>query len=124
MADTIMSKRYLGQISPSVLASHLKELVWLDLEVESIESNLVEESVKRLKKSNICIDDKDYMKNLEWAAKSYQAAMLGKEIPCRGCEKDFSLLKLFRCFHCGSYFCPNCARDHFGERPLRIMEAS
>lgn len=69
---------------------------------------------------NAGITDQDYQANLEWVEKSYKAAMTGRAVPCRGCESIFPLFKLFRCYHCGSYFCPNCSKEHFGERNGRI----
>ena len=122
--NEIMTKNYLKKVTSSVLGNHLKELVWLDLEVESVESHLVEEAVKRLEKGATCITEAEYLENLDWAAKSYNAALRGKPVPCRGCNSIFDLVKLFRCYHCGSYFCPNCAREHFGKREESLHNAA
>lgn len=51
--------------------------------------------------------------DMDWAARSYCQALKGSAVTCRGCREDFPLLMLYRCYHCGSYFCPKCARDHF-----------
>lgn len=63
------------------------------------------------------LTEEQYEANLIWARNSYAQAFLGKQVTCRGCERDFKLVQLFRCFHCGSYFCRKCARVHFGDRP-------
>lgn len=70
----------------------------------------------------ICISEDRYLENLDWASRSYHAALKGTPVPCRGCNKEFSLLKLFRCYHCGSYFCPACSGDHFGERDGHLFQ--
>ncbi len=54
--------------------------------------------------------------NLDWAKNSYKQALKGELVTCRGCEKDFKLVMLYRCWFCGSYFCPICCKDHFGSR--------
>jgi hypothetical protein len=77
--------------------------------------------------SNPALSHNEYEKNLEWAAKSYREAFAGEPVTCRGCDRKFELIKLFRCFHCGSYFCPHCARAHFGPRGggrFKVKEAS
>ena len=60
----------------------------------------------------------EYSDNLYWAQKSYRQAIRGELITCRGCECKFELLRLFRCYFCGSYFCPGCSKEHFGERTV------
>ena len=73
------------------------------------------------------ISHEKWEENLEWAAKSYREAYSGEPVTCRGCDRKFELIKLFRCFHCGSYFCPHCARAHFGNRTggrYEVKEAS
>ena len=112
----ILTNYFFKEMTSPALARHLKEHIWQDLEAGSTQSDLIEEAIKRLRKYAICITEQDYLENLDWAAKSYQQAMIEGVVKCRGCEKKLPLLRLFRCFHCGSYFCPNCARDHFGER--------
>jgi len=32
-----------------------------------------------------------------------------------GCGRRMAIECLFRCFFCGVFFCPKCAREHFGE---------
>lgn len=71
----------------------------------------------------VCISRTQYLENLDWAAKSYAAALREQPIPCRGCENTFAPAKLYRCYHCGSYFCPACAPAHFGKRDGRLFEA-
>ena len=118
--DKKLTKDFFKKTTSSILASFLGEFVWGMLVSGSRKSDLVEEVIHRLKKDTVCISDADYEENLEWVAKSYHQAMKGGLVECRGCENKFPLLKLFRCYHCGSYFCPNCARKHFGERMNRI----
>ena len=118
--NKIMNKNFFKTISDSALARYLKKHVWGDLKPGYLQSDIVEEVLKRLEKENIKISGADYLENLDWAAKSFKAAMKGEPVPCRGCGKKFPLVRLFRCFNCESYFCPECARAHFGERMNRI----
>lgn len=32
------------------------------------------------------------------------------------CRRRIPIQFMHRCFHCGYYFCPACAKEHFGER--------
>ena len=68
-------------------------------------------------------DVADAAVNLVWASESHRAAWKRLDVPCRGCAKRFALSQLYRCFHCGSYFCYGCARVHFGDRPGRKVVA-
>ena len=34
------------------------------------------------------------------------------------CERKLALKMAFRCWFCGLIFCSECARTHFGEKPL------
>jgi len=54
-----------------------------------------------------------YTENLYQARNNHMKARNGELITCRGCGGEFKLHKLFRCFFCRSYFCPNCAKNHF-----------
>lgn len=49
-----------------------------------------------------------------------QYRQASKELPidCAGigCERKRRLIHTFRCWFCGRYFCPQCAREHFGDR--------
>jgi rRNA maturation endonuclease Nob1 len=69
-----------------------------------------------------CISDAEYQKNIDWASKSYGEAARSGIVTCRGCDNPFPLIKVFRCYHCGSYFCPACARNHFGSREGQMFE--
>jgi hypothetical protein len=40
-----------------------------------------------------------------------------------GCGKTLPILLAYRCFWCGEWFCPACARDHFGPRPAKELPA-
>jgi hypothetical protein len=122
--DKKLTKEYFKKISSPRLAGFLAEFVWGMMMSGSRKSDLVEEVINRLKKDSVCISDVNYEGNLEWVAKSYRKAMKGELIPCRVCQKKFPLVKLFRCFHCGSYFCPKCGREHFGERVSRFEVAT
>lgn len=120
MTDPI-TKNSLQAMPSGELARYLKEKVWDDLASGSVESDVVEAAFKRLENKAACLCDDKYLENLEWANKSYHAAYQGRPVPCRGCEKTFQLYKLFRCYHCGSYFCTGCAPKHFGKRDSRIL---
>ena len=119
-----MTKDRLKQQSVPELAALLKDHIWADLDITSPHSDLVEEVIDRLEAYPSCLSDEKQDENLEWAAKSYRQAMTRGIVACRGCGKQFALLRLFRCFSCGSYFCPNCAREHFGERVSRFEVAT
>ena len=32
------------------------------------------------------------------------------------CDFTYSLIELYRCYHCGLWLCPVCAKKHFGKR--------
>ena len=53
---------------------------------------------------------------MAYEARAFRAARGGRPVQCRGCGEFFAQYRMFRCFHCGCYFCPACARVHFGER--------
>ena len=50
--------------------------------------------------------------------KQYRQAINGTPINCAGidCLRKRRLINMFRCWFCGCYFCPVCAREHFGDR--------
>ena len=62
------------------------------------------------------LSDAQYRENMDWARTSYAYALNGEPVQCRGCWDWFDLHMLFRCWFCGSYFCPKCAHAHFGAR--------
>jgi len=62
------------------------------------------------------LTQEQYQENLNWAAKSYRQAIREELITCRGCNKQFRLFHLYRCWFCGTYFCHKCSIIHFGER--------
>jgi len=62
------------------------------------------------------LSPEQYRENLNWAVKSYRHAIRDELIVCRGCKNYFKLCHLYRCWFCGSYFCSNCSKKHFGER--------
>ncbi len=106
-----------------VLIESIQKHVVPKIKDNYVVSKMIEEAIARLSKTSICLTEDQYLENLDWAAKSYRAALKKEPVPCRGCKQGFELIKLFRCYHCGSYFCPNCARDHFGERDGRLFES-
>jgi len=55
--------------------------------------------------------------NFSWMYDSYHNAIKHGVVQCRGCWEWLWLKYLFRCFHCGSYFCTKCGYDHFGPHP-------
>ena len=48
----------------------------------------------------------------------FTQAMKEQPITCAGteCKRKRILLHMYRCWFCGRYFCPRCARMHFGDR--------
>lgn len=36
------------------------------------------------------------------------------KIDCQ-CGKSITITKMYRCHHCGIYFCRKCGTEHFGE---------
>jgi len=54
--------------------------------------------------------------NIDWIIKTHRQAIRGRPVTCRGCEIDFELHLLYRCYFCGSYFCGACSENHFGSR--------
>lgn len=117
-----LTKNYIREMSSPDLARQVTRYIWGGLVAGSMQSDLVEEAVKRLGKSGLCLNRAGYIEILEWASKSYEEAMDTGIVTCRGCGKKFPLLKLFRCFHCYSYFCLACAGKHFGDRDGRMTE--
>jgi hypothetical protein len=57
--------------------------------------------------------DDEKMKVLDTVAKQYRAAFKGEDIKCADCKRKFSLLRTFRCYYCGRYYCVICAGNHF-----------
>lgn len=55
---------------------------------------------------------------LQTAYKQYGQAARNQPIDCAGigCERKRLLLYIYRCWFCGKYFCPLCAKIHFGDR--------
>ena len=43
----------------------------------------------------------------------YRQAMMEEFINCAGCNQERPVLKIYRCFFCGRYYCPTCAHWHF-----------
>ena len=60
----------------------------------------------------------EYEENLQWVKDSYLQAYTGQKVTCRGCNRQFPLYALYRCFFCGSYYCRLCSKEHFGDRQL------
>lgn len=48
------------------------------------------------------------------AKQARQYMVIREKINCGGCGKLAVIWAQFRCFHCGIYYCQNCAKDHFG----------
>lgn len=113
----IFTKKQLQEMAGTDLTHALTRHVWGAVLVGSVQAVLVEEAVNRLNTPWACIKEPDFSKTIDWAVQSYQKAVLGEPIPCRGCVRPFALHRLFRCFICGAYFCSDCAAAHFGDRP-------
>ena len=39
------------------------------------------------------------------------------------CNKTIPIRNTYRCFYCGEFYCPMCAREHFGERPSSDIDS-
>ena len=52
------------------------------------------------------------------AYNQYRQAAQNEPIDCAGvgCARKRRLIYMYRCWFCGQYFCPVCARIHFGDR--------
>ena len=59
--------------------------------------------------------------NFNWMIDSYHNAKHEGIVQCRGCWEWFDLHNLFRCFHCGLYFCTYCSYKHFGRHPKVVI---
>lgn len=47
---------------------------------------------------------------------------LSLKLTCGGCGKTMRLIRAFRCYLCGIYFCDTCAAKHFGKkRPVMCI---
>ncbi len=42
------------------------------------------------------------------------------EVTC-GCGKTVPVTAAYKCFYCGLWFCPTCAKDHFAEHDLEDL---
>ena len=62
------------------------------------------------------MSDADRTEILMEAHKQYKQALKGEQIDCAGCDRRPVLLKMYRCYFCGRYYCPACAKEHFGSR--------
>jgi hypothetical protein len=49
------------------------------------------------------------------AEQEIEAAKTGK-VTCI-CNITYGLMWLYRCYYCGLWLCPVCAKKHFGKRP-------
>jgi len=54
------------------------------------------------------LGDMNYQQGLE--------AIKTEKITCI-CGSPYDVFYMFRCYYCGLWLCPACAREHFGERP-------
>ena len=72
----------------------------------------------------IKITEKEQEENYQWMISSLFNARNNGIVQCRECWEWFDLYALYRCFHCGSYFCTCCAYKHFGRhaRTVTIKE--
>lgn len=66
---------------------------------------------------HIAMTKEESDENISWMYDSYRNAVRDGVVQCRGCWEWFWLKNLFRCFHCGSYFCTKCSYGHFGPHP-------
>ena len=55
-----------------------------------------------------------------WLEKQYEQLIesntIDGEITCV-CDLTYEIKYLYRCYYCGIWFCPVCAKKHFGKRP-------
>ena len=57
--------------------------------------------------------DKEKEEILITVTKQYRQALRGGLINCADCGQERPLSKIYKCFFCGRYYCPVCARWHF-----------
>jgi len=50
---------------------------------------------------------------LEVVQKQLRQAIKGELVNCVDCQQERPLAKIYRCFFCGRYYCPACAKHHF-----------
>ena len=95
-----LTKNTLKEMSSPVLASQLKEHVWGDMDGETVESDIVEEAINRLKKESddisnpgllICNDsDCEVRKYCEHAVPHFENEecqfVCDAELPCAVCQ--------------------------------------
>jgi len=46
-------------------------------------------------------------------------------VTCYGHKPPFPtypIWKMYRCYHCGEFFCEQCAKGHFGKRPNHLAD--
>ncbi len=58
----------------------------------------------------------EYTAWLEKIARQENEMFIMGEITCV-CNMAYRPTQLYRCYHCGIWFCPVCAKKHFGKRP-------
>jgi len=52
--------------------------------------------------------------------KQYRKALKGEKVKCAECDFETVILHLYRCYHCGLWFCFRCGKEHFGPDPTRL----
>ncbi len=40
------------------------------------------------------------------------------KLECFKCKKHLGFMYMYKCYWCGQYFCPACAREHFEQKDL------
>ena len=50
------------------------------------------------------------------AEQELESNTIDGEITCV-CDLSYEIKYLYRCYYCGIWFCPVCAKKHFGKRP-------
>lgn len=75
-----------------------------------------------IERRTVFITEEEREENFNWVLTSSYHAKVDGIVQCRGCWEWYDLCQLYRCFHCGSWFCTRCSYQHFGPHPEVIIK--